>query len=55
MPHPGIFSDFITALGLCGDDIDDVWLAALAIEHRATLVSTDQRFAGFQSSDGSTH
>jgi toxin-antitoxin system PIN domain toxin len=45
--HTGIFSDFITALNLCGNDVDDVWLAALAIEHRATLVSTDQGFARF--------
>ncbi|MEO5713623.1 MAG: TA system VapC family ribonuclease toxin [Luteolibacter sp.] len=45
--HPAIVSDFITALGLCGNDINDVWLAALAIEHRATLVSTDQGFARF--------
>lgn len=45
--HLGIFSDFVTALGLCGNDINDVWLAALAVEHRATLVSTDQGFARF--------
>ena len=45
--HTGIFSDFITAIGLCGNDINDVWLDALAIEHRATLVSTDQGFARF--------
>lgn len=45
--HARIFSDFITALDLCGNDINDVWLAALAIEHRATLVSTDQGFARF--------
>lgn len=45
--HTGIFSEFITALGLCGNDINDGWLAALAVEHRATLVSTDQGFARF--------
>ena len=45
--HLGIFSNFITALGLCGNDINDAWLAALAIEHRATLVSTDQGFSRF--------
>ena len=45
--HAGIFSDFVAVLGLCGNDINDVWLAALAIEHRATLVSTDQGFARF--------
>ncbi len=45
--HPGIFSNFISSLGLCGNDINDVWLAALAIEHRAILVSTDLGFARF--------
>lgn len=45
--HIGIFADFITALELCGNDINDAWLAALAIEHRATLVSTDQGFGRF--------
>jgi toxin-antitoxin system PIN domain toxin len=45
--HSGILADFISTLGLCGNDINDVWLAALAIEQRATLVSTDQGFARF--------
>jgi hypothetical protein len=45
--HTGIFSDFISALKLCGNDVNDAWLAALAIEHRATLVSTDRGFARF--------
>jgi predicted nucleic acid-binding protein len=45
--HLGIFSDLITALELSGNDINDAWLAALAIEHRATLVSTDHGFARF--------
>ena len=46
--HPRIFSDFINRLGLCGNDINDVWLAAVAIEHRATLVSIDHGFSRFQ-------
>jgi toxin-antitoxin system PIN domain toxin len=46
--HAKIISNFINTLGLCGNDINDAWLAALAIEHRATLVSTDQGFARFQ-------
>ena len=46
--HAKITSNFINTLGLCGNDINDAWLAALAIEHRATLVSTDQGFARFQ-------
>jgi toxin-antitoxin system PIN domain toxin len=45
--HTGIFSNFITALKLGGNDVNDAWLAALAIEHRAMLVSTDQGFARF--------
>ena len=45
--HGGIVSDLITSLGLCGNYINDVWLAALAIEQRATLVSTDLGFARF--------
>jgi len=45
--HLGIFSDLIIALELSGNDINDAWLAALAIEHRATLVSTDHGFARF--------
>ena len=45
--HAVIFSGFITSLGLCGNDVNDVWLAALAIEHRATLVTTDTGFSRF--------
>ncbi|MEI8037583.1 MAG: TA system VapC family ribonuclease toxin [Verrucomicrobiota bacterium] len=45
--HTGILAGFITSLKLCGNDVNDAWLAALAIEHRATLVSTDQGFARF--------
>jgi predicted nucleic acid-binding protein len=46
--HTNIISNFINTLGLCGNDINDAWLAALAIEHRATLVSTDLGFSRFQ-------
>lgn len=45
--HRGIFSTLITDLGLTGNDVNDAWLAALAIESRATLVSTDQGFERF--------
>lgn len=45
--HSALLAGFITGLKLCGNDINDAWLAALAIGHRATLVSTDQRFARF--------
>jgi hypothetical protein len=37
----------ITALELRGNDLNDAWLAAVAMEHRATLVSTDQGFSRF--------
>jgi predicted nucleic acid-binding protein len=45
--HHRMLADFVIGLGLRGNDINDVWLAALAIEHRATLVSTDRGFARF--------
>jgi predicted nucleic acid-binding protein len=45
--HREIFSTFLTDLDLVGNDVNDAWLAALAIEHRATLVSNDEGFARF--------
>jgi len=36
-----------TQLLLSGNDLNDAWLAALAIEHGATLVSTDTGFARY--------
>lgn len=45
--HARILADFIGELGLCGNDLNDAWLAALAIENRATLVSTDKDFDRF--------
>lgn len=42
-----LFVRFITDLGLAGNDINDAWLAALAVEHQATLVSLDGGFARF--------
>lgn len=45
--HHRMLADFVIGLGLRGNDINDAWLAALAIEHRATLVSTDRGFARF--------
>jgi len=45
--HHEILSGFITGLGLVGNDINDAWLAALAVEHRATLVSLDEGFSRF--------
>lgn len=49
--HHSILSGFITQLGLSGNDINDAWLAALAIENRATLVSTDEGFSRFPKLD----
>lgn len=49
--HSGIFADFIEGLGLCGNDLNDAWLAALAIEQGATLVSTDMGFGRFPGLD----
>lgn len=45
--HAGILSGFIHDLKLTGNDVNDAWLAALAIEHRAILVSTDSGFSRF--------
>ena len=39
--HHQIFSGFMTGLNLRGNDVNDAWLAALAVEHRVTHVSTD--------------
>jgi hypothetical protein len=45
--HNRLFTEFLSALSLAGNDINDAWLAAMAIEHRAILVSTDTGFAKF--------
>lgn len=45
--HHQILSGFLTDLGLVGNDVNDAWLAALAVEHRATLVSLDEGFSRF--------
>ena len=49
--HGELISRFIIDLKICGNDVNDAWLAALAIEHRATLVSTDQSFDRFPGLD----
>jgi len=38
---------FLLDHNLVGNDTNDAWLAALAMEHRATLVSTDNGFSRF--------
>ncbi|MCA9413102.1 MAG: PIN domain-containing protein, partial [Candidatus Omnitrophica bacterium] len=49
--HAEIFMKFISKLDLRGNDMNDAWLAALAIENRATLVSVDRGFARFSRLD----
>jgi toxin-antitoxin system PIN domain toxin len=53
IPSPGpeysrIFGDLIRTYGLAGNLIPDAALAALAIEHGVTLISTDTDFARFR-------
>ncbi len=46
--HFEIFSKLITQLQLNGNDVNDAWLAAMALENQATLVSLDQGFSRFK-------
>ncbi len=45
--HAATFRDLAESLDLSGNDLNDAWLAALAIEHGAILVSADEGFARF--------
>jgi predicted nucleic acid-binding protein len=45
--HADILFGFLTRLGTAGNLTTDAHLAALAIEYRAELVSTDTDFARF--------
>ena len=45
--HPRLFAALCEALRLRGNDVNDAFLAALAIEYDATLVSADSGFARF--------
>lgn len=45
--HREILHRLMRDLSLCGNDINDVWLAALAIERGAILVSLDEGFSRF--------
>jgi toxin-antitoxin system PIN domain toxin len=45
--HNEQFCRFIQDLRLSGNDVNDAWIAALAIEHGATLVSLDEGFTRF--------
>ena len=45
--HPRLFAELCVALHLRGNDVNDAFLAALALEYDATLVSADRGFARF--------
>jgi toxin-antitoxin system PIN domain toxin len=45
--HTRLFAELCEALGLRGNDLNDAFLAALAIEYDATLVSADRGFTRF--------
>jgi uncharacterized protein len=45
--HPQVFALLCDTLRLRGNDVNDAFLAALALEYEATLVSTDRGFARF--------
>ena len=49
--HGKLLAGLISTLGLRGNDVNDAWLAALAIGHRATLVSADGGFDRFSALD----
>ena len=45
--HWRIFSSLLTDLRIAGDLVADAHIAAIAIEHRASIVSTDKDFRRF--------
>ncbi len=45
--HLGILQALAEGLGLRGNDLNDAYLAALALERGAVLVSADKGFARF--------
>ena len=46
--HWGIFGGLVKTYRLRANDIPDAWLAALALDHGATLVTRDRGFARFE-------
>jgi hypothetical protein len=42
-----LFSAYVQELRLTGNDVPDAYLAALAVDHEATLVSLDRGFRRF--------
>lgn len=45
--HPAILRDLLRSVGSGGNLVNDAHLAALAVEHRATIVSFDNDFGRF--------
>ena len=45
--HWPVFREFVDDLRLVGNDVPDAFLAALAVDHGATLVTTDRTFRRF--------
>lgn len=45
--HPFVLADLLGAAGIGGNLVNDVHLAALAIEHRAEVITFDTDFARF--------
>jgi toxin-antitoxin system PIN domain toxin len=45
--HPRLFAQLCDALRLRGNDVNDAFLAALALEYDAALVTADRGFARF--------
>lgn len=45
--HWQLFSDLCLRSGATGDLVPDAWLAALAIENRATLITADRGFGRY--------
>lgn len=45
--HPTVLRELLTAVGVGGNRVSDAHLAALAVEHGATLCSRDQDFRRF--------
>lgn len=45
--HAHLFKSYIERLNLVGNDVNDAWLAALAVDHQVTLVSPDIGFSRF--------
>ena len=45
--HWSLFAAYVQELRLTGNDVPDAYLAALAVDHEATLVSLDRGFRRF--------